>query len=1060
MMGWGGKTQEVGRPRVEASYRPTIAPKWDVLQRGLLGDIDPTALDYRPQPTSYRDDRRFVVYILLALTFISLPISLVGPLASKYLGTQYLLAAFTTISVGCALYTLATSRIWWAAIVEAVTGPGLWLLFVAPPQSSSGWIWVFASSLLLVFILADRMATHYSLWLAAAPQVLPENREEANKLWRMRFSQGSYRAGYAIVLAYGVGIFIFSTQAFIGVLWFLGLSACLLVAAVIWVKPRKSQAIRHFGRALVSWLTYQRYNAVDPDYLSDGPLSTPGGVGVLLLKIVNFFLGIFSLLLAFSPILIIVAVIFSLGKTSLKSLSPENFSVGSVTNIALTVVILILVCFALYWTLTTLLRGYVNHGTIFQHTRLPPGVFPSPGGSWMRRNLFTALVLICLATATLQLISYAPIVLIGSEKKPWIDAYGWTVDEKITLTNIGNYLHSYQPIQARSVINNLAPDDFQILIRLDNDNRKRYVLGRQLTDYLLSRPDAWLTLAFDRAIGGEAGGFWAILVSLLMCLFLPIALFLTIILIIIGKELADFSGKLDALKTPVCDWEGYVRRLQQSDDPVVRNHLFMGVHATEDYPVLVPHKVLSEHVHLLGDSGSGKTALGLAPLLSQLITADDSAIVVIDLKGDMALFESAKLSAGPGRFKFFTNEIGKATYAFNPFGQLSSEYISLNQVCEVFLAALGLEHGEGYGRSYYTRVARHLLSKAIHEYPDIASFSELREKIERFTDNEKQRRDAFEMIAVVESLRNFIALNVTEAGPLLDRAISMPEVISGQEVVYFWLPPAIETASVREIAKLALHTLFTSAYQHNRLHHKQPKVWVFIDEFQHIASLNFKIILQQARSMGLGLVMANQTSSDLKTADADLRGTLEATTRLRQYFSLGSRQDREELSKASGETMYDFYSESVGGSGYGVSSSERLGPRLMQNDLIELGDASQLSILHIKRGEDYAQYGGYPFPVMSFYHISKGEYERRSLASWPSSTEGLLVAERHRARTPDKVSDTPLIDARILVEGEAPPSISEAQAASPWALRLQELYTQFSTTKEEETTVENTNNTD
>lgn len=1059
-MGVRSSTQEVGRPSVGARYRPTIAPKWDVLQRELLGDIDATALDYRPQPTSQNDDRRFVVYILLALVFISLPLSLVGPLASKYLGTDYLFAAFTTISVGCALYTLATSRIWWTALVESLIGPGLWLLLVAPPQSSTGWVWVFFGSLLLTCALADRIATHHSLWLAAAPQVLPENREAASRLWQTRFSRGSYRLGFTIVLGYGVAILIFSTQPLSGVLWFLALSSALIISAIVWVKLRKSQAIRYFLRALVSWLTYQRYNAVHPDYLPEGQLLTPAGAGVLLLKVVNFFVSIFSFLLAFSPLILIVVFIVSIGKTSLTNLSSTTWSAGSVKHIAFSLGILILVCVALYWTLKTLLRAYVNHGTIFQHWRLPPGVFSSPGGSWIRRNLLTAIVVICLSTATVQLIAYAPIGLMITAKTPWVDAFDWTVDEEVTLTRLSNYLHGYEPIPARMVVNKLSPDDFQILIRLDKNDRKHYVLGRQLADYLLSRPDAWLSLAFDRAVRGEAGGLWAILISLLICFFLPLSIFLTLQFIIIGRELEAFYNQLDTLKSPVCDWQGYVRRLQQSPDQTARDHLFMGVHGTEDYPVLVPRKVFSEHVHLLGDSGSGKTALGLAPLLEQLIAPADSAVVVIDLKGDMALFESARIAAGPGRFKFFTNEIGKATYAFNPFGQLSSNFISLNQVCEVFLSALGLEHGEGYGRSYYTRVARHLLSKTIHEYPDVASFAELREKIERLTSNEKERRDAFEMIAVVESLQRFLALNVTELGAALDKAISMPDVISGRQVVYFWLPPAVETATVREIAKLALHTLFTSAYQHQRLHQEKPKVWVFIDEFQHIASLNLKIILQQARSMGLGLIMANQTNTDLWTADADLRGTLEATTRMRQYFSLGSSQDREALSKASGETLYEFYSESMDDSSYRVSSSERLGPRLMQNDLIEFSDASQLSILHIKRGEDYAQFGGYPFPVMSFYHITKQEYESRSLASWPSSAEGLLVAERHRAKTPDEVSDIPLVDARILVEGEVPPPISEAQATSPWALRLQELYTQFSTTKEEETAVENTNNTD
>ncbi|MBK8183336.1 MAG: ATP-binding protein [Candidatus Competibacteraceae bacterium] len=86
---------------------------------------------------------------------------------------------------------------------------------------------------------------------------------------------------------------------------------------------------------------------------------------------------------------------------------------------------------------------------------------------------------------------------------------------------------------------------------------------------------------------------------------------------------------------------------------------------------------------LMGDSGSGKTALGRAPLLAQLISLQDSAVVVIDLKGDMPLFQTAQNGADK-RFKFFTNEVGKATHAFNPFGPFSSDHISLNQVCEVF----------------------------------------------------------------------------------------------------------------------------------------------------------------------------------------------------------------------------------------------------------------------------------------------------------------------------------------------------------------------------------------
>ena len=51
--------------------------------------------------------------------------------------------------------------------------------------------------------------------------------------------------------------------------------------------------------------------------------------------------------------------------------------------------------------------------------------------------------------------------------------------------------------------------------------------------------------------------------------------------------------------------------------------LFLGLNAADGSPVLVPRTVFQEHAHFLGDSGSGKTSLGLAPLIAQLIRFRD-----------------------------------------------------------------------------------------------------------------------------------------------------------------------------------------------------------------------------------------------------------------------------------------------------------------------------------------------------------------------------------------------------------------------------------------------------
>ena len=118
-------------------------------------------------------------------------------------------------------------------------------------------------------------------------------------------------------------------------------------------------------------------------------------------------------------------------------------------------------------------------------------------------------------------------------------------------------------------------------------------------------------------------------------------------------------------------------------------------------------------------------------------------MVIIDLKGDPALFHTVRLEAEERRrqlgitdprdpryaFRFFTSEKGKATHHFNPFQSLESSSRSLIQICHLFLDSLSLSHGEGYGRSYYSRKNRHLLYEALEAEPRPRSFEARYERL-------------------------------------------------------------------------------------------------------------------------------------------------------------------------------------------------------------------------------------------------------------------------------------------------------------------------------------------
>src|SRR5690349_12717451 len=127
-------------------------------------------------------------------------------------------------------------------------------------------------------------------------------------------------------------------------------------------------------------------------------------------------------------------------------------------------------------------------------------------------------------------------------------------------------------------------------------------------------------------------------------------------------------------------WPGAVNRPRKLKPKVEREHLWLGTHAEYGYPILLHKRILREHMHIL-DSGGGKTSRVIAPLLTQLIRSDDSAIVIIDLKGDMALFEAVRIEAErSGRtFKHFTNMLGRSSHVFNPLQQINSPRTSISQ---------------------------------------------------------------------------------------------------------------------------------------------------------------------------------------------------------------------------------------------------------------------------------------------------------------------------------------------------------------------------------------------
>lgn len=489
------------------------------------------------------------------------------------------------------------------------------------------------------------------------------------------------------------------------------------------------------------------------------------------------------------------------------------------------------------------------------------------------------------------------------------------------------------------------------------------------------------------------------------------------------------------------NWERLVTRLRHSNDKTEQDSVLMGVNSRDDTPVMVPRIVFQEHAHMLGDTGSGKTSQGLAPLLTQLMRFNDCSIVVLDLKADNqslfeALREESKALTDESRakdpnhagypFRWFTTVLGRSSFAFNPLAQSMMPKLSPDQRTDIITAALGLQYGSDYGRKYFGDANYDVLNYALRRFPNVESLAELEEILlgaQKFDLPEDTKKAGSHVRSSVRRLARIRALNAcrTKGTPqsVLDNAIDLDQVFTRPQSLYVALPPASGISNTAEIARIFLYSLLAAAQTHVG---KRTQVYLVIDEFQRIVSKNVELFLQQARSMNIGCILSNQSLADLDSVGADLIPAVRTNTRFRQVFGAGHQADIEDIVYSSGEATYGMRSWSFASGVFrpylqGFNIAETRNTRLSLNDVLLATDAAGRNIACVRRGAGYAQFGGMPFIMDSVHHISSEKYDDRCKQEWPAVDERTLVA------TLADTFDTP--DTRKAVILESTPSVPQ-----------------------------------
>ena len=371
-------------------------------------------------------------------------------------------------------------------------------------------------------------------------------------------------------------------------------------------------------------------------------------------------------------------------------------------------------------------------------------------------------------------------------------------------------------------------------------------------------------------------------------------------------------------------WEGHLESLGPSHP----GSLLVGYSPVSGEPLFVPREVFHEHAYTTGPSGSGKTSGALMPIFIQLLRGSDETegaeagesppMLIIDLKGDTALFHTARLEARKRgkQFHLLTAMPGFDSSYFNPIQSLRSLWEEPPSLAETLCSALELYHGTGYGAGFYSAYQASVLAGVIDQGLQEAqaegrlyepSFDDMVERLGRFRD-----RDAKHVQAVLRCLTRepFRTLLSPPSDTPKEKVINMDRVVSERQVVYVYVPSHRSTITGATIARLALHCLYYTLAEREHTARKIQS-YVIADEFQELAAYNLSRIAQKTRSFGLGLIMANQSVSDLVSPNMDLRDVIQTNTAYRQFFGAATLNDIDLISRLSGEQKVLLRSDGI-----------------------------------------------------------------------------------------------------------------------------------------------------
>lgn len=509
--------------------------------------------------------------------------------------------------------------------------------------------------------------------------------------------------------------------------------------------------------------------------------------------------------------------------------------------------------------------------------------------------------------------------------------------------------------------------------------------------------------------------------NLLLVPLITVGIWLLIAGLIAAGSLVGNHGLAAARFSPDY-WPEFVEERTRSIDPQEQESLFLGTVDYDGSPILNPVDQLMRHAWIVGKTGSGKTTYLLA-MVDQLVRRGDISIDYLDLKAES--FEPlATLQGGiPGsdsppvrEVKTFTLEHEMPSFLFDLFSQQAWKKLPTAQRAALILTSLSLAYSPAYGQSWYRDAAYDVVLYVLTRHPDIKNWGEFAKRIQEAIRHAKPwelsddvKHDGVHVQLILKRLAALSALNANDSTSkeVRDNAIDLTAGFRKPSYTYFALSASINGLIAGEIGRLYASSLLVAAASMKK---RAVRRLLIIDEWQCMVTNELTLLLEQARSLGIGVILANQTTAQLITPDGDLRPIVEGNTSLQAWLHITDDIGREQLRRLGGQEIDLLISKSINSEGQATHTySEYVTDRVPTTFTSTIGSKDQRYFLRLTDNAGYACYGDLIFVARSYFNQHKKDYEAYCEMPWPDPSKKTLInTEPPRTPPPAPAAGTPV----------------------------------------------------